>query len=123
MIDSKLLDSSVWIAFIIKKEYSQIIESSEKLFLSILSIFEIKNKLLKDNIPLQEIINIIEFIKKRCIILPLTTDIAEKAADISAKRKMPAIDSLIYITSQLNNTQLITLDNDFRGLDNTTVLD
>lgn len=123
MIDFKLLDSSVWIAFITKEEYSQIIESSEKLFLSILSIFEIKNKLLKDNIPYQEIINIIEFIKKRNIILPLTTDIAEKAADISAKKKMPAIDSLIYITSQLNNTQLITLDNDFRGLDNTTILD
>jgi len=123
VIDFKLLDSSVWIAFITKEEYSQIIESSEKLFLSILSIFEIKNKLLKDNIPYQEIINIIEFIKKRNIILPLTTDIAEKAADISAKKKMPAIDSLIYITSQLNNTQLITLDNDFRGLDNTTILD
>lgn len=123
MTDSKLLDSSIWIAFVIKKIHLSLIESNDKLYLSILSLFEIKNRLLKDKIPPQDIIKTIEFIKKRSIILPVTINIAEKAAELSANEQIPAIDSLIYTTSLFNNSQFITMDNDFRNLKDAIVLD
>ncbi len=122
MIDSKLLDSSIWIAYLFEGKYIQEIESDKKLFLSILSLFEIKTKLIKKKIKEKEIIEKIAFIKKKSTILQLNNNIAEKAAEISAEKKLPSIDSLIYSTALFNNIELITLDNDFRGLKRAIVL-
>ena len=46
MTDSKLLDSSAWLEFVINGAYKEIIESDIILFTSALSIFEIKKKLI-----------------------------------------------------------------------------
>lgn len=122
MKDFKLIDSSVWIAYMTKKLYLDIINSEDTLLLSVLSIFEIKKKLINDNIPKIKIDENIKFIKERCILISVTTEIAEEAVNISTEKHIPAIDSLIYATARLNKTVLITLDNDFRNLDGVTVL-
>jgi predicted nucleic acid-binding protein len=63
------------------------------------------------------------FIKNKNIIVNIDEKIAEKAADISSEKNLPAIDSLIYATSLMNKLKLISLDNDFRGLDNVEILE
>ena len=78
--DSKLLDSSIWISFIIENKNVDIIESEQLLFLSSLSIFEIKRKLIRDKIKKEDIERTIEFIKKRSSIINVDEKIAEKAA-------------------------------------------
>ncbi len=122
MTDSKLLDSSVWIDFFIKDKFYEVINSEENIFSSVLSLYEIKRKLIKDKIKMEEINKVLEFIKKRSIILPTDEKISEEAANLSLKHNLSAIDSLIYATSIINETRLITLDNDFRGLENIEIL-
>ena len=122
MINSKLLDSSIWISFIIDNKNSEIIESDQLLLLSSLSIFEIKRKLIKDKVKNGDIERIIAFIKKRSSIINVDEKIAEKAAEISSEKSLPAIDVLIYSTALSNNLELITLDNDFRSLPNANVI-
>ena len=123
MKDSKLLDSSVWLDYLHNTAYSEIIDSDEILFLSVLSIFEINKKLIKEKNSIQKILESIKFIKFRSIILQITEEIAEKAVEISIKNNLPTIDSLIYATAIINELIVITLDNDFRGLDKAMVLE
>ena len=122
MTDSKLIDSSVWLAYLFNGQHSEIIESNEMLFLSALSLFEIKKKLVKSKIDGIKITKSINFIKKRSLIVPVGDDIAEKAVDFSLEHGLSIIDSLIYTAAVLNESTLLTLDNDFRGLKNAVVL-
>ena len=118
-----LLDSSVWLAYLLEGSHQEIIESEKTIYISSLSIFEIKKKLLDRKVPEIEINEKIDFIKERAITIVIDNLISEKAATISFEKKIPAIDSLIYATARLNNTTLITQDNDFRGLPHAKILD
>ena len=120
--DSKLIDSSVWLAYLFNGEYKDIIESNEVLMLSSLSLFEIKKKLAKSKIDSGKIARSMDFIKKKSLVVPVNEEIAEAAVDISLNNNLPLVDSMIYAAAMLNNSTLVTLDNDFRGLKNTTLL-
>jgi predicted nucleic acid-binding protein len=119
--DIKCLDSSTWISYFFEesKEGKEIIEGEFTLVTSSLSLFEIKKKLLslkKDPKPA------LDFVKKRGNIVVPGTIIAERAAEISVERKLPAVDAIIYVTALISNSELITEDNDFRGLDGVKVI-
>ncbi|MBI2452413.1 PIN domain-containing protein [Candidatus Pacearchaeota archaeon] len=120
---SNLLDSSVWLAYIIKNKNIELMESDEIFLLSSLSLFEIKKKFLKDKIKSDEIAKAIELIKQKSLIIYISNEIAERAAEISVENNLGMADSLIYATALDQNATLITLDNDFRGLDNINFLD
>src|SRR3989344_2300443 len=98
--DSKALDSSILFAYFFEEKFQAMIESKE-----IFSIFEIKKKMLERNVPEDTIKEKLRFIKERTIRVPLNEKIAEKAAEVSVKNKIPAIDSLIY-SSSLENKSL-----------------
>ena len=51
MTDSKFIDSSVWLAYFFEGEHISLLESEEILFVSVLSLFEIKKKLLEKKNP------------------------------------------------------------------------
>lgn len=118
MTDSRFLDSSAWLSYFYKEneKIKFLIESEILLFTSSISIFEIKNKLIKDNIGIDKIQKSIEYIKKRSLIINLDSEIAENAVEFSINYKLPAIDSLIYSSALKNKSFLITLDNDFKNL-------
>lgn len=122
MTDFKILDSSIWIAYLFNGNFKEIIDIDEQLFLSAVSFFEIKTKLLKKKMEKNEINSKMNFIKKKSIILSIDEKIAEKASEFSVDKNIPAIDSLIYATSIINKIRLITADNDFRNLENAEVL-
>ena len=82
MTDSKLLDSSIWLSYLINGNHTNIIETDEIFLLSVLSLFEIKRKILKYKIEKNKIIKMIEFVKKRSLIIPINDKISEKAAEI-----------------------------------------
>ena len=123
MTEYKLIDSSVWVRYLINEEYKDIIESEDIFYISSLSIFEVKKKLLKLNYKTQDILKSLEFIKKKCNILEVTKEISEEAADISFNKNIGMADSIIYITAIKNEAKLLTADNDFRNLENTQILD
>lgn len=120
--DSKLIDSSLWLAYLFNSSYSDLIDSDEILLLSVLSLFEIKRKLAKSKVDSSKIARSMEFIKKRSLIIPVSEEIAEKAVDFSLENNLSIVDSLIYATAMLNDSVLLTLDNDFRNLKNVVLM-
>ncbi len=120
--DFRLIDSSVWIDYLVNGNHKNIIDSDEFLLLSALSIFEIEKKLLKEKLPPQIIKNSMNFIKRRSLVIDVGIEIAEMAARVSLEKGLPAIDALIYSTALANNARLLTLDNDFKGLAGSEVL-
>ena len=78
-------------------------------------------KLIKEKVDEAKINKSIEFIKRKSLIVPVDAEIAEKSVMVSIGHNLPAIDSLIYASSLINNALTLTLDNDFRGLKNVVV--
>ena len=120
---SEILDSTIILAYLFEDSFRDLMEAEKIFYISLLSIFEIKKKMLDKKIPENVIKEKIKFIKDKTLSLPLNEKIVEKAAEISSNKNVPAIDSLIYATAIINNSKLITLDNDFRGLENVQVLE
>ena len=119
----ELIDSSVWMDYFVLGNFKEIIEIEKELYLSVISMFEIKTKLIKKKINKDKIKERIDFIKAKSIIIDLDNETAETAAEIATEKNLPMADALIYSSAFVNNLKLITLDNDFRGLDNAIVLD
>jgi toxin FitB len=121
MTEYNLIDSSIWIDYLINGNHKELIEKNEKLLLATISLIEIFKKLAKLKIPKKEIENKIDYIKKQCILINLDEKIAEKASLLLIKKDLPIADSIIYASALLNNAMLFTLDNDFRGLDDVKI--
>lgn len=122
--ESKFIDSSVWLSYLLEGKHKEFIDNNEKIiYTSPLIIFEVKLKLLQKNIPRSEIIEKIEFIKEKTASIEINNKIATDACENAYTNKIPSIDSLIYTSAISVNSILITKDNDFRGLENTQVLD
>jgi toxin FitB len=121
--DSELFDSTVWLDYLIKGSFKEMIEQEEIFSLSSFSLFEIKRRLLKiKELKKAEIEEKMSYIKSKSIILNIDEKIAEKSAEIAEEKQLGAADSIIYTTAILNNAILITLDNDFRNLPHVKIL-
>lgn len=121
---TKLLDSSAWIAYFIESNQKAIrlINSSEALLTSAVSLFEVKRKLSYHGVPQEKLKISLEFIKQRSMVTDVNGELCEKAADFSLKYKLKAIDSIIYAAAQNNNVALVTCDSDFKNLPSVEVL-
>lgn len=123
MIDSKLIDSSVWIDYFFYNKFAHLIDTSEIHLISSLSLFEIERKLRKEKIDKDKITKSMEYIHLKSLVVALTGEIAQKAVEFSLQHHLGAMDALIYATAIISKAQLITCDNDFRGLANTMVVE
>jgi len=121
MTEYKLIDSSIWIDYLINGNHRELIEKEEKLLLAIISLIEIKKKLSKLKVPSKEIDNKLDYIKKHSIIINLDEKVAEKASELVIEKELPIADSIVYASAIINNAFLFTLDNDFRGLANVKI--
>lgn len=122
MTEYSLIDSSVWIDYLVNGNYKDLIENEDKLLLATISLIEIKKKLSKLKIPDKEIEDKMGFIKKQSILINLDEKIAEKATEFVIENNLPIADSIVYASALINNAMLITLDNDFRGLKDVKIL-
>ena len=121
MTEYNLIDSSIWIDYLINGNHKELIEKEEKLLLATVSLIEISKKLSKLKIPSKEINNKLNYIKKHSIIINLDEKIAEKASELVIEKELPIADSIVYASAMINNALLLTLDNDFRGLNNVKI--
>ncbi len=122
MTDSKLIDSSIWLEYLFNGKYKEILEKDEVLLLSVISLFEIEKKLHKEKIELKKIMESMEFIRLKSLVINMNPEIAEKAIGISLKYNLATVDAIIYATAVKQQATLISIDNDFRGLPNVMVL-
>ena len=93
------------------------------LMTSVLSIFEVKRKMLMKNFKEHKIDEFLNFIKSRGLVIELDEEICRNAAAISINHKLHTVDSLIYSSALLNNATLISGDNHFEGLDKVMILE
>ena len=121
MTDIKCLDSSAWLAYYFGESLNvkEIIDTAGIIITSSLCLFEIKKKLRSLK---KEDTEFLQFVKQRSGIIPPTTAIVEQAADLAIEHKLGAIDALIYATALAHHSELVTGDNDFRGLKNTRIV-
>lgn len=52
-----------------------------------------------------------------CIVVPLDTALARRAAEVSARHKLALADAIIYATADLYDADVLTLDAHFKNLD------
>jgi len=121
--ESRLLDSSIWLSYFYAEmsDVKKMIESDTILYTSSLTIFEVKRKLKRDH-KTKKIQEVMNFIKERGIIVDITEEIAENAADLSAKFDLHAMDALIYACALSVNAQLITGDPHFRDIEGVNLI-
>lgn len=120
-----LLDSSAWLSYFLAENESSkdFIENGKYLLMtSILSIFEVKRKMLIKKVQGPKIEEFLKFIRNRSLLIELNESICDGAADISVKHNLHTADSLIYCSAILNNAILISGDRHFDGLENVLIL-
>ena len=120
------LDSSAWLSYFLAENdlSKRFIEGGNHLLMtSVLSIFEVKRKMLMKNFKEHKIDEFLNFIKSRGLIIELDEEVCRNAAAISINHKLHTVDSLIYSSALLNNATLISGDNHFEGLDKVMILE
>jgi predicted nucleic acid-binding protein len=89
---------------------------------STLSLLEVKRKLKKDNISVEKISKVVQFMTQRSIVMDVTQEISEMASDISLSNDLPVVDSIMYTTASLNKSILVTGDPQYKNIKNTVVI-
>jgi|SRR3989344_2547020 len=126
MIDSRLFfDTSAWLEYLLGLDdrMNEFFETSAILFTSVLSLYEIKKKLIQMRLDHQRIKYFLNFIKTRSLVLDLNADLCELAAELSITNHLHASDSLIYTSALSKNAKLITYDSDFTKCSGVLVLE
>lgn len=121
-----LLDSSAWLSYFLAESHLSkglIEEGGHLLMTSVLSIFEIKRKMLvMKNIKESKIEEFLKFIKNKSLLIEVNEEVCQNAAKISLKYNLHTIDSLIYCSAVLNNATLVSGDKHFESLENVFIL-
>ena len=113
-----LVDTSGWIEYFFGGSnasfFSQPIEDTQNLLVPVVCLYEVfkkVNQVADEARALQAVAQM-----KQGRVIPITEEIALKAALVSLKRKLPMADSFIYATAQIEEAVVWTQDQDFQGL-------
>ncbi len=114
-----LVDSFAWLEILNGSERGEIalsvIKESNKVFTSVLNIYEIKYRI--EQIRDEEIANdCITTIRSHTNVLNIDEEIALAGARIRLEHKMGAVDSLILATAILHDLKVLTGDQHFEGM-------
>lgn len=118
------IDSSIWLSYFyaVSAEAKEIIESKASLFTSIISLFEVKRKLLLAGNSDEDIKRTLGFVKDRSIVVDISEKLAEKAAELSVEKGLHAIDAIIYTSALETKAALVTSDSDFKGIEDVQLI-
>ena len=119
-----LLDSSIWLAYVYgpNEKVKQLVDSDEEILISVLSLFEIKRKLLLNGLPIQKIDKALSLMRGRSLVIDVNRVVSESAAQISFHHKLSTADAIIYATTLEKKSLLVTADNDFVHLPNVRII-
>jgi len=117
------MDSSAWLSyfFATSQQVKKIIESNSMLYTSVISIFEIKRKLMRDGFE-RDLEGVLTFVENRSIVINLDEVISLSAADLSLEHKLHAMDALIYASAKVMDSELVTADSDFEKFDDVMII-
>ena len=121
---SVLFDSSIWVEILnsgpkhlkCQKEFDQ----AERVIVPTTVIFEVYRKLASLLSEDQALSGITLLLKHE--IRDLTQEVALTAADLSLQHKLGMADSLVLSHARMSEALLVTMDNDFAGLEDVMVI-
>src|SRR3989338_9777129 len=96
---SKVLDSSLWLAYFLNGAYREIVEREETFLLPTISLFEIKKKIKGSSLSQEHQRLSFEFLKDKNLIVSLDESIADVAVSLALRHRLGTADALIYATS------------------------
>lgn len=121
---SLVVDSSCWIEVLTNGKQATkvqgLITKAERLIVPTVVIFEVFRKI-KTSTTEEKALLATSFLSQHEV-QPLTREISLLAADLSIEHKLAMADSLVLAHAKESNSQLLTLDKDFRGLAGTIVI-
>ena len=119
-----VLDSSAWIEILgsgpLSKACTKELKAASRVLVPTLVFFEVYKKIassLSEDQALSAVALLSQYETKE-----MTREIALAAADLSLTHRLGMADSLILAHAQQEGATLVTLDNEFVGLANTTVI-
>ncbi len=119
-----VIDSSIWISYIEELagagEAEKYLQNVDHLLVPTLVIHEVYRQLLKKLDKHEAIFFVGQMEKGRVVVLDGET--ALLAAEMRIQHGLGTADAVIYATALIHNAQLVTLDNDFRGLPQCVVI-
>jgi len=116
-------DSSAWIEYFSGSELGQIarsyVDGEHEIYTSSISLMEIKSKYQRENMPWNDRI---KFIIERSSIVEIDDTLALAAADFRTSSGLHSIDAIIFATSTLTKSRLVTKDGHFKDMKNVIML-
>jgi predicted nucleic acid-binding protein len=123
-LKTRIIDSSCWIEIFangtLAKKCQKEVTSSKSIVVPSLVVYEVYRKV-KQSISDESGLSATSYLSQFDV-QPLTREVALLAGDLSLQFKLGTADSLILAHAQEASAELITLDNDFRGLPGARVL-
>lgn len=122
-----IFDAHAWVEYALDGHNAQLIaeklSSAQQNFTPATVIGELKEAMLRHNIPRQKISAIIQYIKNKSTIVDINAEIAEKAGEINFKNKKRIkdwgmLDSIVYAVVATKKGKVITGDPHFKNLRN-----
>jgi len=114
-----IFDSSCWLEYFAGSihctQYEKIIQNTDEIIIPTIIIYEVFKKLLletDENTAISFIAHL-----RECRIVDIDFNISLDAARISAEKKMPMADSMIFAVSKYHQCILYTHDKHFQGID------
>lgn len=115
----QVFDSFAWFEYFFGtqrgEKIKKIIDSGASITTSAVTLYEIKNKLMRENKKWKDCI---DYVLKRSIVKNLSSEIALLAADLKHEKKLGASDAFIYATAVHCKAKLVTGDKQLQHLEN-----
>lgn len=124
MSSCAVLDSSVWIEILnqgpLVNECTQALKSSDRIIVPTLVLFEVYKKITASRSE-DQALSAIAFLSQYEV-ADMTREVALAAADLSLQRSLAMADSIVLAHAHQCGATLVTLDNDFVGVSEASVL-
>ena len=113
-----VIDSSGWIEYFtdgpLANEYAAKLRSLPTVILPVIVIYEVYKRLKRDLSEDDAVVAVSAM--QRATVVPITSEIALTAGDLSLEYSLAMADALILATSRLYRAELITSDADFQDI-------
>jgi len=114
----RVVDSVGWIEYFVDgplaERYAHYIEDTKGLATPSIVVYEVFKKILRDSGE-RSAVEAIAIMQKTTVV-PLTSELAINAAELSIVHKLPMADAIVYATAQSVEATVVTGDQHFQGL-------
>lgn len=122
--DRLLLDTSAWIEILedspAASKLLRLVESASEVVVPTIVLYELERALIRSGD--EDTSLIVEALLRKYRVIPLDERLASLAAQASVEHRLGTADSVILASAMTSQSDLVTFDNDFRGLPRCRVL-